>query len=155
VLPEEIPTLMNGLKSFIGGNRNLIFFCGHRHGGKKHLTRLGTLFGVTIIEGASLANRESAIAVGWLNAQSKFKTGLIDGHNLYLGLKESGITLDFRRFRIYLRDRFHVAEAYYFIGYMPRNQALYAGLQRAGFILQFKEVSGLLRGAKSAARNDV
>jgi uncharacterized LabA/DUF88 family protein len=65
----------------------------------------------------------------------------IDGQNLYLGLKESGITLDFRRFRIYLLDRFHVAEAYYFIGYMPQNQALYAGLQRAGFILQFKEVS--------------
>jgi hypothetical protein len=67
----------------------------------------------------------------------------IDGQNLYLGLKESAITLDFRRFRIYLRDRFHVAEAYYFIGYMPQNQALYAGLQRAGFISNSKKFPGI------------
>src|SRR6266853_2271877 len=65
----------------------------------------------------------------------------IDGQNLYLGLKESGITLDLKRFRIYLRERLDVVEAYYFIGYMQENQVLYATLQRAGFILQFKEIS--------------
>ncbi len=65
----------------------------------------------------------------------------IDGQNLHLGLKDIGIALDFRRFRIYLRDRLQVAEAYYFIGYMPEQQALYTNLQRAGFVLQFKEVS--------------
>ena len=65
----------------------------------------------------------------------------IDGQNLHLGSKESGISIDFRRFRIYLREHLQVAEAYYFIGYMPDNQPLYANLQRAGFILQFKEVS--------------
>src|ERR1700689_867756 len=65
----------------------------------------------------------------------------IDGQNLHLGLKETGITLDFKKFRIYLREKLDVTEAYYFIGYMQENQALYANLQRAGFILQFKEVS--------------
>jgi uncharacterized LabA/DUF88 family protein len=65
----------------------------------------------------------------------------IDGQNLYLGLKETGIFLDFKRFRSYLREKLDVTEAYYFIGYMQENQALYANLQRAGFILQFKEVS--------------
>ncbi len=65
----------------------------------------------------------------------------IDGQNLHLGLKEIGVTLDFRRFRMYLRDRLHVAEAYYFLGYIPEQQSLYANLQRAGFVLQFKEVS--------------
>jgi len=65
----------------------------------------------------------------------------IDGQNLHLGLKETGIALDFKKFRIYLREKLDVTEAYYFIGYMHENQALYANLQRAGFILQFKEVS--------------
>jgi uncharacterized LabA/DUF88 family protein len=65
----------------------------------------------------------------------------IDGQNLHLGLKETGISLDFRRFRNYLHEKWDVTEAYYFIGYMQENQALYANLQRAGFILQFKEVS--------------
>ena len=65
----------------------------------------------------------------------------IDGQNLYLGLKEISIALDFRRFRMYLRDRLQVAEAYYFIGYMPERKQLYTNLQRAGFVLQFKEVA--------------
>jgi uncharacterized LabA/DUF88 family protein len=65
----------------------------------------------------------------------------IDGQNLHLGLKDIDIMLDFRRFRIYLRDRLQVVEAYYFIGYMPEQQKLYTNLQRAGFVLQFKEVS--------------
>jgi hypothetical protein len=60
----------------------------------------------------------------------------IDGQNLHLGLKEVGITLDYRRFRIYLRDRLQVTEAYYFIGYMPEQQVLYSNLQRAGFLAQ-------------------
>jgi uncharacterized LabA/DUF88 family protein len=76
----------------------------------------------------------------------------IDAQNLFLGLKDIGITLDFRRFRIYLRDRLHVAEAYYFLGYMPEQQALYANLQRAGFVLQFKEVT---RGRDGKAKGNV
>jgi uncharacterized LabA/DUF88 family protein len=65
----------------------------------------------------------------------------IDGQNLYLGARDISLTLDYRRFRIYLRERFQVAEAYYFIGYIHAHQAIYASLQRAGFILQFKEVA--------------
>ena len=76
----------------------------------------------------------------------------IDGQNLHLGLKEIGVTLDFRRFRIYLRDRLQVAEAYSFLGYIPEQQALYTNLQRAGFILQFKEVA---RGRDGKAKGNV
>ena len=65
----------------------------------------------------------------------------IDGQNLYLGLKARGWRLDFRRFRIYLRDKYHVAQAYWFIGYVQENQPLYTAMQQAGFILMFKEVS--------------
>jgi uncharacterized LabA/DUF88 family protein len=68
-------------------------------------------------------------------------SAFIDGQNLHLGLREIGVKLDFRRFRIYLRDRLHVTDAYYFIGYMPDQKQLYTNLQRAGFALEFKEVA--------------
>jgi hypothetical protein len=71
--------------------------------------------------------------------QNQKNFAFIDGQNLFLGLREIGLTLDYRRFRIYLRERFQVAEAYYFIGYIPAHEALYTSLQRAGFVLQFKE----------------
>jgi uncharacterized LabA/DUF88 family protein len=65
----------------------------------------------------------------------------IDGQNLHMGLRDSGIALDFRKFRIYLQEKYDVFAAYYFIGYMQENQSLYDMLQRAGYVLQFKEVS--------------
>lgn len=64
----------------------------------------------------------------------------IDGQNLYLGTMEDGWKVDMARFRIYLRDKYHVAEAYYFLGYVSDEQdTLYSNLQRAGFIVVFKE----------------
>jgi uncharacterized LabA/DUF88 family protein len=76
----------------------------------------------------------------------------IDGQNLHLGLRDIGLVLDYRRFRIYLRERFQVTEAYYFLGYIPEHQPIYASLQRAGFILQFKEVA---RDADGKAKGNV
>jgi uncharacterized LabA/DUF88 family protein len=84
--------------------------------------------------------------------QNQKNFAFIDGQNLFLGLKEIGLTLDYRRFRIYLRERFQVAEAYYFIGYLPEHQAIYTSLQRAGFVLQFKEVA---RDAAGKAKGNV
>ena len=65
----------------------------------------------------------------------------IDGQNLHLGFKERlGWSLDFGAFRVYLKYRYGVARAYYFIGYVPGNQALYTSLQNAGYTLVFKTV---------------
>lgn len=65
----------------------------------------------------------------------------IDGQNLHLGFKERlGWSLDFRAFRVYLKERYGVARAYYFIGFVPKNQGPYAGLQNAGYTLVFKTV---------------
>jgi uncharacterized LabA/DUF88 family protein len=64
----------------------------------------------------------------------------VDGQNLHLGTLEDGWKVDLARFRIYLRDKYHVAEAYYFLGYVSDEQNdLYNNLQRAGFIVVFKE----------------
>ncbi len=73
----------------------------------------------------------------------------VDGQNLYLGTRDNGWSIDHTRFRIYLAEKYHVKEAYYFIGYMTEKERdLYRNLERAGFILLFKEHSLTLRGNK-------
>jgi len=62
----------------------------------------------------------------------------IDSQNLNLGILGLGWKLDFGRFRVYLKDKYHVSKAFLFIGYVAGNEALYTRLQRAGFVLVFK-----------------
>ncbi|MEK7453215.1 MAG: hypothetical protein AAB614_03200 [Patescibacteria group bacterium] len=58
----------------------------------------------------------------------------IDSQNLNLSIQSLGWKLDFSRFRIYLKEKYSVAKAFLFIGYVEGNSSLYAGLQEAGFI---------------------
>ena len=46
--------------------------------------------------------------------------------------------MDYKRFRVYLRDKYHIERAYYFIGFEYQNP-LYQNLQEAGFILIFNK----------------
>ncbi len=62
----------------------------------------------------------------------------IDSQNLNLGIQKLGWKLDYKRFRIYLREKYSVEKAYMFIGFVALNQKLYDKLQEAGFILKFK-----------------
>jgi uncharacterized LabA/DUF88 family protein len=62
----------------------------------------------------------------------------IDSQNVNLAIRDLGWKLDFERFRIYLHDKYDVARAYIFIGYIPGNDRLYTFLQRAGYICVFK-----------------
>jgi uncharacterized LabA/DUF88 family protein len=62
----------------------------------------------------------------------------IDSQNLNLAIRDQGWSLDFGRFRKYLSDKYEVAKAYLFIGFMPTNQTLYTNLQEQGYILIFK-----------------
>jgi uncharacterized LabA/DUF88 family protein len=62
----------------------------------------------------------------------------IDSQNLNLGIKEQGWSLDFKRFRVYLSEKYGVTKAFLFIGYIPTNQSLYTALQSFGYILVFK-----------------
>lgn len=64
----------------------------------------------------------------------------IDSQNLNLGVQSLGWNLDFKRFRVYLKDKYKVGIAYLFIGYIPQNQDLYDSLQKAGYVLKFKPV---------------
>lgn len=62
----------------------------------------------------------------------------IDSQNVNLSIREQGWILDFRKFRVYLKDKYGIAQAFLFVGYVPQNQGLYTSLQKAGFILVFK-----------------
>jgi len=64
----------------------------------------------------------------------------IDSNNLNLGVKELGWRLDFKKFRIFLKEKYRATKAYLFIGYLPENQELYRSLQEFGYVLIFKPV---------------
>ncbi|NTV22701.1 MAG: NYN domain-containing protein [Candidatus Yonathbacteria bacterium] len=79
----------------------------------------------------------------------KYNIAFIDGQNLHLGTTRNGWKVDFKKFRVYLRDKYAVQEAYYFIGYVSeKEQDLYNNLQKAGFIVIFKEHNSLLLAKK-------
>ena len=65
----------------------------------------------------------------------------IDNQNVYLGFQRLGWKLDWRRFRIYLEEKYAVKVAYQFLGFLAKNQALYRSLQKKGYVLIFKEVT--------------
>jgi hypothetical protein len=46
----------------------------------------------------------------------------IDGQNLHIGTRQEGWSLDLARFRIYLKDKYKVLEAYYFLGYLQEEK---------------------------------
>ena len=72
----------------------------------------------------------------------------LDSQNLNLGTKKdiyrnkkkiyNGWHLDYKKFRVYLQDKFRVTKAFLFIGYIKENHSLYRDLERFGYILVFK-----------------
>ena len=71
----------------------------------------------------------------------------IDSQNLNLGIQSLGWKLDYLKFRLYLKEKYGVATAYLFLGFMPENQDLYASLQKAGYVLIFKPILTHKNGA--------
>lgn len=70
----------------------------------------------------------------------------IDSQNLNLGIQDQGWRLDFGRFRIYLKDKYHIAKAFLFIGYIPKYKKLYNSLKNFGYVLIFKPTLPRLNG---------
>lgn len=62
----------------------------------------------------------------------------IDSQNLNLSIRSLGWRLDYRRFRVYLKEKYGVTKAFMFIGYVEGNNPLYVQLQDAGFLCIFK-----------------
>lgn len=70
--------------------------------------------------------------------QNKIVFAFIDSQNLNLGIRDQGWKLDFKRFRVYLKDKYKVSKVYLFIGYVPANKKLYSLLKSFGYSLIFK-----------------
>jgi uncharacterized LabA/DUF88 family protein len=62
----------------------------------------------------------------------------IDSQNLNLGVGSLSWKLDYKKFRVYLKEKYKVEVAYLFIGFIPQNQNLYRSLQKCGYVLIFK-----------------
>lgn len=64
----------------------------------------------------------------------------IDGQNLHLGTLYDNWKVDLRKFYIYLKDKYKIKHAYYYLGTIQEDkQDLYDRLQKSGFIIRFKE----------------
>ena len=70
----------------------------------------------------------------------------VDGSNLYLGMRDVGWKLNYKRFRVFLRDRLEVSTAYIFLGYVPTMQWLYTSLQSWGYQVVLKPTIPLAGG---------
>ena len=73
----------------------------------------------------------------------------IDWQNLHLWTQSDGWRVDYKKLRIYLKDKFKVQEAYYFLWFLSlKEQDLYSSLQKAGFIVIFRKHTELLKWKK-------
>lgn len=79
----------------------------------------------------------------------------IDSQNLNLGVRSSGWRLDYQKFRLYLKNKFKVDQAFIFIGLVSNNQRLYTDLQKAGFILIFKPTVQYFQNGQQTVKGNV
>lgn len=73
-----------------------------------------------------------------MSQEKKKNYAFIDSQNVNLAIRDQGWQLDFKRFRVYLREKYRVEKAFLFIGYIEGNNSLYVSLQEAGFVCIFK-----------------
>jgi uncharacterized LabA/DUF88 family protein len=79
----------------------------------------------------------------------------IDGNNLYLGAKSQKVKLDYRKLRLYLKNKFHVSKAFLFIGYDKNNESLYDAFREYGYELIFKPVVFYTENGKRQMKGNV
>jgi len=66
-----------------------------------------------------------------------------------------GWKLDFKRFFIYLKDKFGVGKTFLFIGYVQGNESLYTRLQQDGYIVIFKPTLEITKEGERATKGNV
>lgn len=70
----------------------------------------------------------------------------IDAQNVYKGVERLGWRLDWKRFRIYLSEKYGVTQAYFFVGYIPENVRMYDLIRRCGYTIIFKQITRDVHG---------
>ena len=75
-----------------------------------------------------------------ITVQKPHNLAFIDGQNLYSGTRDGGWAVDHIKFRTYLREKYDIHEAYYFLGVATDTERdLYDRLEKARFTLSFRE----------------
>ena len=74
------------------------------------------------------------------NEEGKVNIAYIDAANLDRAVRDLHWKLDYKRFRVWLKDKYKIERAYIFIGLIPKHKDLYAYFQECGFTVIFKEV---------------
>ena len=72
--------------------------------------------------------------------KNKNNFAYIDGANLHKGTESLDWKFDYKRFRIWLKEKYKAEQAYLFLGLVPKYKDLYTRLQEYGYTLVFKEV---------------
>ncbi len=79
----------------------------------------------------------------------------IDSQNLNLGIRHAGWELDFRKFRLYLKNKYGVSKAYLFIGQKAGMESLYDRLQNMNYHLIFKPTTEYKIAGKTVVKGNV
>ena len=79
----------------------------------------------------------------------------IDSQNLNLGVRSLGWKIDYKKFRLYLKNKYNVDKAFFFIFLVSNNQKLYTMLQSSGFILVFKPTIRYFENGKETVKGNV
>mgnify|MGYP001559616042 CR=1 FL=1 len=66
----------------------------------------------------------------------------IDSQNLNFSIRNIGWKLDFKKFLIYLKEKYQVSRAYMFMGYFAENSGIYRYLREVGYIVILKPTIG-------------
>ncbi len=74
----------------------------------------------------------------WFNMKKENNFAYIDGVNLHKGIKELGWIIDYKKFRVWLTEKYGVSRAYIFLGFLSTNTNLYKDLQNWGYTVIFK-----------------
>jgi hypothetical protein len=75
------------------------------------------------------------------SANKKVNIAYIDATNLDKALRNIlKWKLDYKKFRVWLMDKYNIETAYIFIGLIPKYKDIYTHLQSCGFELEFKDV---------------
>jgi uncharacterized LabA/DUF88 family protein len=90
-----------------------------------------------------------------MNKNKENNYAFIDGQNLNLAVNSLGWKLDYSRFRVFLRDKFAVSKAFYFVGFIAENQHLYDYLTQCGYELIYKPILEYKKGGKAIVKGNV
>lgn len=91
--------------------------------------------------------------------EKSMNQAFLDGQNLYMATAKSTDpwSIDFYKLRRYLKEKYKVETAYFFLGYTINDlESLYTKIQEAGFILIFREHnSKMLSNKKGNVDSDI